>query len=98
MRHLGAGRSYDTSRVAAAVMTVQQQAAQADLDKLLVAQEKAEAAAAAAARAFDDSEPTSPLVYVGMGVGALALLGLLTVLLKRRRGAKLRGYRRRRRR
>lgn len=97
MRHFGAGRSYDTTRVTTAVLTVQQQAAQADLDKLLLAQEKAESAAAAA-QALNDGETTSPLVYVGMGVGALALLGLLAVLLKRRRGAKLRGYRRRRRR
>lgn len=71
-------------------------AAQAELARLLQLQAQAEQDAAMSG-AYDEPEDNT-LKYVGIGAGALALLGLLAVVLKKKRGKALKGYRRRRKR
>jgi hypothetical protein len=70
-------------------------AAQEDLSVLLEKQAHAEAEAAAAG-AYDEPAESHLGLYLGLGAGALALLGLLSLLLKK--PSKVSGYRRSRRR
>jgi hypothetical protein len=72
-----------------------EQQAQEDLDRLLAQQTEAERAAAVAAAEDIGAPPRPWLLYAGIGVGAVALIGGALLLTKKK--GKVAGYRKRRR-